>query len=241
MTDYGEEELRCYCCGRTSKQAVLLSTNSFGSPDLDQRQGGMARSTISYRLLECPFCGYVAPNIEHGDAKAKSFMQTPAFRAVSSDPTFDPGARRFLVRAAEHSHNGDRMAAFLETLRAAWVTDDKKRPDQATELRLRAAGYLAGCPIRSIDTRLLLLDVLRRASSWQAAEALADEMIAEDLGDPFVRIISFHRRKISARDNGRYTIADAQRRRRGASTIDPELVKILAGHLQKLQRPDHLR
>lgn len=234
MTDYKEEKLRCYCCGKKSKQTVLLSTNSFGSPDLDQRQGGMARSTISYWLLECPFCGYVAPNIEQGDAKAKSFMQTPEFQAASSDPTFDPAARRFLVRAAEHAHDGDRMAAFLDTLCAAWIADDRRQPDEAAALRLKAAAHLAGSQIKSIDTRLLLLDVLRRASSWEASEALADEMIVEDLGDPFVRVISFHRAKINARDNGRYTIADAQRRRRGASTIDPEMVKILAGHLSAL-------
>lgn len=231
MTDYKEERLSCYCCGETAKQTVLLSTNSLGSPDLDQRQGGMARSTISYWLQECPFCGYVAPNIEEGDAKATSFLQTPEFQAVSFDPTFDPAARRFLVRAAERAHHSDRMAAFLNTLRAAWIADDVKRPDQAAALRLKAAARLAGSELKSIDTRLLLLDVLRRASCWDAADALAVEMTVEDLGDPFARVISFHRAKINARDNGRYTIADAQRRRRGASKIDPEMVKILAGHL----------
>ncbi|MBN8988840.1 MAG: hypothetical protein J0H42_11385 [Rhizobiales bacterium] len=239
MTDYEERKLRCYCCGKKSKQTVLLSTNSFGSRDLDQREGGMGRSTIDFWLLECPFCGYIAPDIERGDAKAKRFMQTPEFRAASADPTFDPAAHRFLVRAAGHAHDGDRMAAFLDTLCAAWIADDRNQPDRAAALRLRAAAQLAGRPITSIDTRMLLLDVLRRASSWEAAEALADEMIAEDLGDPFVRIISFHRGKIKARDNGRYTIADAQKRRRGASAIDPELVKILTGHLKKLQRSEH--
>ncbi|PSO19485.1 hypothetical protein [Bradyrhizobium sp. MOS003] len=231
MTDYKEETLRCFCCGKKSKQTVLLSTNSFRPPDLDQRQGGMARSTISYWLLECPFCGYVAPDIEQGDAKAKSFMQTPEFQAASSDPTFDPAARRFLVRAAEHAHDGDRMAAFLDTLSAAWIADDSKQPDQAAVLRLKAAARLAGSGIKSINTRLVLLDVLRRASCWDAAEALVDEMLAEDLEDPFVGIVLFHRGKITKRDSGRYTIADAQRRRRGASTVDPEMMNLLAGHL----------
>jgi hypothetical protein len=73
MTTYDRKVLRCYCCGKTSEHSILMSTNSFGSPDLDQRSAEMERDTIHTWLQECPFCGYVAFDIEKGDAKAKDF------------------------------------------------------------------------------------------------------------------------------------------------------------------------
>lgn len=239
MTNYERRKLRCYCCGKTSEQTVLMSTNSFGSPDLDQRSAGMERSTIHTWLQECPFCGYVAPSIERGDAKARSFVQTAEFRTASSDPAPDPGERRFLVRAALDAYCGDPRAAFLNTLRAAWLADDRKQPSEATALRLKAAAHLAGSRVKSIDTRLRLLDVLRRASSWEAAEALIAELVDEELEYPFAEIVSFHRAKIEARDSGRYTIAQALEGKPEPkhSEMDPELIKALARHIKIIPKP----
>lgn len=238
MTDYEREKLRCYCCGKTSVQTALLSTNSFGSRDLDQRPAGMARATVASWLEECPYCGYVAGNIEHGDAKARAFLDTPEFRAASLEPVADPAARRFLVRAAQDAHEGDRRAAFRHTLSAAWIADDRRQTSQATAFRLRAAEHLGNGPIRSIDIRLELLDVLRRASSWERAAALADEMTAEGLEHPFSAIVSFHRRKIAAKDSGRYTLTEALRMERGNDEANAEMLKLLAHHLQKRRAPD---
>jgi hypothetical protein len=209
MTTYDTRKLQCSCCGKTSEHAVLMSTNSFGSRDLDQRPAGMAHATIESWLQECPFCGYVAPDLEKGGAKARGFMDTAGFQAASLDPLPDPAVRRFLVRAAQDAHCGDRKSAFLNTLAAAWVADDGKQLSEATALRLAAAAHLAGGRIASIDTQLLLLDVLRRASSWDAAEALTAELIAEALEYPFADIVSFHRDRIAARDSDSYTIAQA--------------------------------
>jgi hypothetical protein len=122
----------------------------------------------------------------------------------------------------------------LNTLSAAWVADDRKQPSEATALRLRAAAHLEGRPIKSIDTRLLLLDVLRRASSWEAADALAAELIAEELEYPLARVVSFHRERIEARDDGRYTIAQvvAYKPKPSPTVEDPELIKAIACHIK---------
>jgi len=239
MTDYDERKLKCYCCGKLSKHWELMSSNSSGSRDLDQRPSGMFRSTIGSWLQECPYCGYVAPSIDKGDARARSFVDTPEFQAASLDPLAEPASRRFLVRAAEDAVNGDRRAAFLNTLRAAWVADDSGRTSDATALRLKAAGHLDGVRVTSIDTRLLLLDVLRRAASWEAAKALAAELAAEELESPFADIVAFHRGKIEARDSGRYTIAQAYafKAELNRSDADPELVKAIARHLKIIKRP----
>jgi len=209
MTSYSTEKLRCHVCGKTSEHAVLMSTNSQGSRDLDQRPAGMARATVESWLQECPYCGYVAPDIEEGGAGARGFIATAEFRAASRDPLPDPAVRRFLVRAAQDARAGDRKAAFLNTLAAAWVADDGTQPADAAALRLKVAAHLAGARITSIDTKLLLLDVLRRASNWEAAAALTAELTVDGLEYPFADIVAFHGEKIAARDNARYTISQA--------------------------------
>lgn len=216
-----------------------MSSNSQGSPDLDQRPPGMFRSTVEDWLQECPYCGYVAPSIDKGDAKARSFVETVEFRAACLDPFGDAASRRFLVRAAQDAYYGDRRSAFLNTLCAAWVADDNKgEPSEAVTLRLRAAAHLEGRPIKSIDTRLLLLDVLRRASRWEAAEALASELTAEDPGYPFTAIVAFHRSKTEARDNGRYTIAHALADKpEPTDDTDPEILEAIA-QLKIIEEPD---
>lgn len=209
MTTYNKQKRRCYCCGKKSERHELMSSNSFGSPDLDQRPPGMFGSTIDDWLQECPHCGYVAPVIDKGDERARSFVTTSEFRTISRDPSADSEIRRFLVRAAHDVYCGDPESAFLNTLCAAWIADDRKRLSDAAAFRLKAASYLDRDRVKSIDTRLILLDVLRRASRWEAAEALADQMAAEELESPFAEIVAFHRSKVEAKDNGRYTIAEA--------------------------------
>ncbi|PDT82779.1 hypothetical protein CO669_32565 [Bradyrhizobium sp. Y36] len=241
MTDYSTQKLQCYCCGKASEHSVLMSSNSRGSPDLDQRPPKMYRWTIGSWLQECPYCGYVAPDIDKGDAKARKFFESDEFRVASLDPSPDPVTRRFLVRAAQHAYQGERRLAFLSTLSAAWVADDANQPTEAASLRLRAARHLEGPRITSIDTRLLLLDVLRRASSWEAAEALAVELAAEELGYPFAEIVAFHRDKIAARDDERYTIGQALEGKPPpalpTTAEDQELIKAIARHIKIVPNP----
>jgi hypothetical protein len=240
MTTYDTRKLRCHCCGKSSKQSVLMSSNSFGSRDLDQRPPEMMRSTMASWLQECRFCGYVATDIGKDDAAARDFVGTSAFQALCADPSPDPVTRRFLVRAALDAHGGDTESAFTHTLAAAWVADDSDRSSDATALRLSAAAYVAGKPA-SLDTRLVLLDVLRRASDWSAAGTLADTLVADRSGDPYDAIAAFHRSRIAERDNGRYTIADALAGapKPGTSAATPERVRMLVDHLRKMKdKPD---
>lgn len=246
MTDYDTKKLKCCCCGKASEHSVLMSSNSFGSRDLDQRQPGMLRSTIRSWLQECPYCGYVAPSIDKGDSRARSFVDTPEFRAASFDPLAEPASRRFLVSAAQDAYYGDRKSAFLNTLCAAWVADDSGRTSDAVALRLKAAGHLEGSRVTSIETRLIQLDVMRRAVNWEGAAALISELTAEELEYPFANIVAFHRGKIEARDGGRYTIAEAlagqpkPKNGDGPKDGEPdsELVKIIAQHLTNIRKSD---
>ena len=64
MTTMYQDTVKCYVCGKESKQTVLGSTNSFGSQDLDLRPPEMMRGTMEYWAHECPYCGYIAKNID---------------------------------------------------------------------------------------------------------------------------------------------------------------------------------
>ena len=57
MTTQSAEECTCAVCGRVSMQGVIMSTNAFGSPDLDLRPPPMERFTIDHWVQECPHCG----------------------------------------------------------------------------------------------------------------------------------------------------------------------------------------
>ncbi len=64
MTIIDQFEKKCQVCGKTSMHPVLMSTNSFGYPDLDLRPAPMQRDTMDTWLDECPHCGYVASSLE---------------------------------------------------------------------------------------------------------------------------------------------------------------------------------
>lgn len=61
-----EVSSKCYVCGKTLKYKTWMSTNQFGSPDLDTRAPEMARSTMFMWVKCCPSCGYCASDVSEG-------------------------------------------------------------------------------------------------------------------------------------------------------------------------------
>ena len=209
MTSESQETIVCGCCGKRSDHWVLLSTNSSGSADLDQRPPEMERDTMEMWLQECPSCGYVAPSIDQGDEIDRANAASPEYRALVSGSFPSSLERRFRLRAGLVAQRGDAESAFSNALCAAWAADDHGTPERASEHRIKAASYVCGRAGVSLDTRLRLLDVLRRSSRWEAADGLASELKSEELEYPFDAIIDFHLDKIAQRDGGCYTIEEA--------------------------------
>lgn len=209
MTTGKEEKVRCACCGGRSKHWVLWSTTSIGSADLDQRPPGMQRHTMDSWMQECPSCGYAAFSLDKADEEDRALVNAPAYRRLLAETFPSPGQRRFLLRAALADMKGDAESAFSNALCAAWIADDRRQPQQASELRIKASVYVAGETGISFDTRLRLLDVYRRASAWEAARKLAAELKAAELEYPCGEIVDFHIEKIASADSDTYTIAEA--------------------------------
>jgi len=104
---------------------------------------------------------------------------------------------------------GNTEGAFDQTLCAAWVADDGSRPEQAKALRREANQYLVDRADWLVDLQLVRLDVLRRASYWQDAAALAAQLEADDLEYPLSAIVRFHSARIAVEDDSCHTIKEA--------------------------------
>ena len=138
----------------------------------------------------------------------RHFPFKPRLPGVWADGS-DCRPRAPLLRAALESSKGNPEGAFDQTLCAAWVADDGSRPEQAKALRREANQYLVGRADWLVDLQLVWLDVLRRASNWQDAAALAAQLEADDLEYPLSAIVRFHSARIAVEDDSCHTIKEA--------------------------------
>ncbi|MDQ3823997.1 MAG: hypothetical protein M3321_12240, partial [Actinomycetota bacterium] len=98
MTKIEPRPLRCGVCGYETEQFVLLSTSTFGHPDLDTRPAELARSTLSFSVETCPRCGYCAESIEEGGVEPELLESARYLRPLEADGLPDVALR--LLRAA---------------------------------------------------------------------------------------------------------------------------------------------
>ena len=208
MTTFRKLTVRCFCCGMDSSQHILSSTNRMGSPDLDQRPPEMMRSTMGVWLQECPSCGYVANDLQKGDAGDPQRVRSEAYQGLRAGPHASGLSCRFLLGAELARSRNDMDGAFSRTLSAAWIADDLGMLDLARGLRQQAAGHVLS-KAASPDLRLRLVDVLRRAAAWDDAGRLATEMMAEPLEYLLPKLVRFQLKKIRERNDSCFSVAEA--------------------------------
>ena len=221
MTTYEDETLTCAICGGQSRHSVLMSTNAFGSPDLDLRPPQMKRSTMHHWLQECPHCGYVAADLAQADPEVRALVRGPDWMALQKSaiaPAPLVGGK-FLIHAAIQAAIDQPAAAANSMLCAAWECDDGGIwSAEAQACRRRAADHFKRAlaenrvePARMPTVQLVLLDVLRRAQLWDAARAHSDTIDGAGLDNIMAAVLRFERRLIEKRDDRCYTVADAER------------------------------
>ena len=212
MTTYFNQPQTCAVCGNRVECSVLGSTNSFGSPDLDLRPPEMQRSTMDTWLQECPNCGFVNGNLEHSTPNAKAVLESGKYREIVADADVPELARRF-ARYAELNAD-DREKAGIALIRSAWACDDEGNAEQAAAYRSRAADLLLSLqPFDDIEERTTLgtalVDVLRRASRFAEAQALARTLRGlESVSSNQIigAVLDYQSRLCEARDTGCRTI-----------------------------------
>ncbi len=209
MSQVMPEIVRCAVCGAKSEQLSLISTNAFGSPDLDLRPPEMERSTMEYWVQKCPRCGYVAEHLEKVPKIHAPFLKKDEYRkclglTFKSDlaETF---FQQYLIQVVEK----DTQKAFYAALHAAWACDDEGDEEKAVLCRKYALAELDKLIEKAEDETLFVqrADLLRRAGLFETViEEYEDRVYSEDL---LTRVAMFQVRKSYAGDSSCYTVADA--------------------------------
>src|SRR5688572_39454 len=187
MTTYGSENVRCAACGTETEQVRLLSTNSFGWPDLDLRPPEMRRSTMRAWLQECPSCGFVAADLSKvsdaeiaaiGGPVADTWKEMLADRSDTS-----PLALRFDRRAFIEWQTNRHGLAGYRMLCAAWDADDRGDTQSAIAYRTEAATLLQTALANTPDAKeatdwtVQLVDILRRLGKWEDAADYCERLV----------------------------------------------------------------
>lgn len=212
MTTMFTNSFTCVNCNQTSKHAVLGSTNAFGSSDLDLRPPPMQRHTMNTWLMHCPFCSYVAPELDTATGDL-TLVTNADYLALLNDETFPELARQF--RAFAFLVAAEPLRAGRAYIHAAWVCDDNDQPGEAIACRKRAADCMMQVKTidnteRGVTTGAVLVDVLRRSEQFIPALAVVQELLGYDACQAILRqIVLFQQRLIEAHDTKCYTVDQA--------------------------------
>lgn len=212
MTVLGSLNVRCRHCGANSEQTVMVSTSTFGAPDLDLRPAEMKRSSMAAWLQLCPHCGYCVPHISEGVPEG-SVLTSDSYRATLRDERYPELARRFLAHALATAHSEPVRSAWAY-LHAAWVCDDAGSSSLAIEARRIAADLFRRLPPSSDPEQqcavdAVLVDVLRRSGQLDEADAKCRLLLAHrQCTGPVRRVIEYQQRLIAAGDRSAHRVAD---------------------------------
>ena len=209
MTTFQEVELSCAVCESRHKYTRLLSTSSFGPPDLDTRPAPPARLSLALQVQCCPVCGYCAWEITEAPPDAKRVVSRQDYQALLRDLRFPYLARMFLCLARIEEAAGNLSNAGWAALHAAWACDDAG-PDfasAAVECRNRAVALFLkarkqGQPFLPEPgaEEALLVDLLRRAGRFDEAEAEIQRGLEKAASNFLRRLLMFQRRLCRAQD-----------------------------------------
>lgn len=215
VTTYMDETRTCWACGHEQAHRVLASTSSFGPADLDLRPPPMQRDTIQTWVQTCAACGYVAEDVAEAPSDpvaVRRAMSDPKWiEIMSADPPTLTGAFRRLALIARVSGQTD--SAGTAELWAAWAADDENNEPLAIECRRQAASLLQTWlsqtemdPQTRETTRVQLVDVLRRATQWDAAALLCADLLAGQPANFIADILRFQTQLIDRHDMACYTL-----------------------------------
>lgn len=216
MTTIHETEKKCAVCGKISKHNDVLSTNAFGSPDLDTRPPQMMRSTINMWINTCPSCGYCAPDISEWIEKAPEIVRSDFYKRQLNDPEFPSIANAFLCFSLIQESAGDYAGAGWANIHAAWICDDAGYDAGAQKCRKKAvsllekakeAGQKFGKQVGAEEA--LMTDLLRRSGQFELALKVCDDGLKKKPDKIISNILQFQKVLISKSDVACHTVAEA--------------------------------
>ena len=178
-------DVNCPVCGAVNQVDRLLSTHSFGSPDLDLRPAPDEGRLLEYMIESCQACKYSAGTLDAKPLKGTgTAMSSPEWVAIGKRKGLPKLAAAFKRAELICTHSHEPRGAVHMALRAVWVCDDRKS-SLAPALRRETAERIqqamtAGKPYSSQvgGNEALITDLLRRAEDWQEATNWATKGLA---------------------------------------------------------------
>jgi hypothetical protein len=198
------QTVACGVCGTPARPPYRAPQPEI-APDLDMRPGEPVRSTLRDWIQICPGCGAAAPELSALPASARTVVESPEYRLLSTAVLEETLPFRRWALICEHTGSRSQQAEAL--LQAAWAADDAAAMSEAARLRSEVAAMWEGTT--DVELGLRRLDVLRRAGLFDAATLWATALEDRDQDELARSIITFQRARIAERDIGRHLISSA--------------------------------
>ncbi|WP_407421888.1 hypothetical protein [Methanobrevibacter sp.] len=202
MTTISQIEVECPICKTNFEISLLMSTNTWGSPDLDLRPPEMQRSTMNTWAYECPGCGYVASDFEDKPAVTGEFIESEFYQGCDGFEFKNPLSRIFYRQHLIEAHDLEKFHALLH---AAWACDDSEDSENARLLREKCLDIIKNIDIDE-TLEIQKADILRRSRHFaQVIEEYERKTYSEDILN---LIKDFQIEKSRLEDDGCYTVED---------------------------------
>ena len=228
MSQVMPEMIRCAVCGAKSEQLSLISTNAFGSPDLDLRPPEMERSTMEYWAQKCSRCGYVADRLDTAPRIHLPFLKKDEYKKCLGLTFKSELAKTFFQQYLIQLAEKDAQKAFYAVLHAAWACDDEEDEENAVLCRKYALAEMDELLKKGEDETLLIqrADLLRRAGLFEKViEDYEGCTCSEEL---LTRIAHFQVKRAYEGDISCYTVEDAM----AENIVFPTMIEKAKGGLR---------
>ena len=210
MSTFRKIEYTCSVCGEKTGFNVLMSTNSFGSPDLDLRPPEMQRSTMWLWVQKCPHCNYVNTNISEETYLDKEYFSSFEYLSCESLNMPNELADKFYKLYMIKRESGNYDAAYSALLRCAWVCDDCGKKELSCLMRKKMVEIydkLSRRVTRNESSVAQFADVLRRCGMF---DAVIEKFANYEGKDEVVgKVIKFQVELAKNKDDKVYTVRDA--------------------------------
>lgn len=216
MTTLATLTVVCGACGYIFRYDALVSTNAFGSPDLDTRPPEMKRSTMRAWIQRCPSCGFCSPDVTKFDDRFRAVMSGSPYRLQLADTHYPDLASTFICQAMLVEAVARRDEAGWAYLQAAWALEDAEKDDLARNCRSRAADiFLAllaeGWTFSETPggSEAIVSDCLRRAGRGAEALQVIERALSQSFENIIHKVLIFQRTLIQREDRSRHLIKEA--------------------------------
>ncbi len=203
----------CALCGKQSQFTVALSTNAFGSMDLDTRPPEMARSVLPFEIQQCPHCNYANPDIEENPLGiCPSDLSASAYVRLAKNRSINSTARSYLLAGYLYEQKQKYRQAGGMYLKAAWSFDDMRNDSGAISARKKAVENIEKWlqETDEVNLEVMTVDLYRRIGDFEKADRTIGRLMKRELPELLASILNFERKLIGEKDTRCHRVEEAE-------------------------------